>query len=51
MEWLLAIPFVLIGFEFNRVAGHINAMRHDIRRLNDQVQTLQQRINSLESRD
>jgi len=51
MEWLLAVPFVLIGFEFDRVARHINAMKGDIEELKEQVRSLRQRIEYLESRD
>lgn len=51
MEWLLAVPFVLIGFEFDRVARYINAMKGDIEELKDQVRSLRQRIEYLENRD
>lgn len=47
--WLLAVPFGLIGYEFQRMAKHVNGLKDDCQRLKDEVKELRQRVGRLES--
>ncbi|WP_223535370.1 hypothetical protein [Pseudomonas sp. GL-B-16] len=49
--WYLLLPFGMIGYEFQRVARHLNGLKDDYRRLEEEVKELRKRVYRLEDDD